>query len=115
MKKLILVVTEDKWFLSHRLPLARKARTEGYDVSVVTRVTSYREQIENYGFRVIPLGISRGGMRPLQEIDAIRELISIYRRERPDLVHHIGIKYIIYGTYAANRVGIKHIIAQQLS
>lgn len=110
MKKLILVVTEDKWVLTHRLPLAKKAAEQGYSVVVVTRVTKYKEEIERHGIRVIPSGISRGELRPLDEIKAILELVAIYKKERPAVVHHIGIKNILYGGLAARIVGVGSIV-----
>ncbi|HEX5515970.1 MAG TPA: glycosyltransferase family 1 protein, partial [Pseudolabrys sp.] len=36
--RLLYVVSEDWYFLSHRLPMARAARESGYDVHVATRV-----------------------------------------------------------------------------
>ena len=36
--RILYVVTEDWYFLSHRLPMARAAKEAGYEVHVATRL-----------------------------------------------------------------------------
>ncbi len=103
-KTIIYVVTEDWYFCSHRLPIARAARDAGMKVVVATHVTMHRERIVNEGFRLIPLKMRRRNNNPLRELAAIVEIFSIYRRERPDLVHHVALKPVLYGSIAARMV-----------
>ncbi len=100
-KKLLFFVTEDWYFCSHRLPLAVAARKAGYKVGVITRVVSHGNKIRDAGLKLIPLKLSRRGINPLAELRVISRLISIYRSERPDIVHHVALKPIIYGTIAS--------------
>lgn len=104
--KILYLVTEDWYFCSHRLPLACAARDEGYEVVVVTRVTSHGDEIVRNGLKLIPMGMRRRGQNPLYELSSIIELIKIYRRERPDLVHHVALKPVIYGSLAALVTGV---------
>ena len=98
--KVIYLVTEDWFFWSHRLPMARAARDAGFDVCVATKVTEHRELIEAEGFLVYPLSWRRrGGM--LGNLRAVFEIASLYRRERPDIVHHVALKPVIFGALAA--------------
>lgn len=99
--KLLYFVTEDWYFCSHRLPLAIAAKQAGYDVSVVTRVRSHGEQIESAGLKLIPLELSRRGSSPFAELKVIRRLVSIYRTEKPDIVHHVALKPVLYGSIAS--------------
>lgn len=101
MPRLLYFVTEDWYFCSHRLPLAIAARDQGFDVAVATRVNRDGARIEAAGLRVIPLGLSRRGFNPFKEIEFIRELVEIYRREKPDVVHHVAVKPVLYGSLAA--------------
>lgn len=103
MSKLLFLVTEDWYFCSHRLPLARAAKAAGFEVIVATRVNQERHAaaIAAEGFRLIPLGLRRGGHNPLRELLAIGEIARIYRRERPDIVHHVALKPVLYGSLAA--------------
>jgi glycosyltransferase involved in cell wall biosynthesis len=109
-KKLIFFITEDWYFCSHRLFLAVAAREAGYDVSVVTRVRSHGKQIRDAGLDLIPLDIARRGMNPLNELRILQRLLSIYRAEQPDLVHHVALKPVLYGGIAARLAGIPHIV-----
>ncbi|HLM38863.1 MAG TPA: glycosyltransferase family 1 protein, partial [Microvirga sp.] len=63
-RRLVFVVTEDWFFASHFLPMARAARELGLHVAVVTRVRSHREIIEALGARVIPLQAERSSLNP---------------------------------------------------
>jgi len=101
--KLLFVVTEDWYFVSHRLPLAVAAREAGFDVVVATRVGEHGETIRAAGIRLIPLGLSRRRGNPFQEIVT---LVRLYRRERPDIVHHVALKAVLYGALAARVAGV---------
>lgn len=108
--KLLFVVTEDWYFCSHRLPIAREAMKLGFEIVVATRVDCHREQIIKEGFRLIPLRLLRRSTNPFSELAAIMQLIRIYRRERPDIVHHVAMKPVLYGTLAARLSGVPHIV-----
>lgn len=100
--KLLFVVADDWYFLSHRLPLALAALREGFEVAVATRVGTQRQQIIDAGLRLIPLEhLKREKRSPINEFRAISELRRIYRREQPDIVHHIALKPVLYGNIAA--------------
>lgn len=96
--KLLFVVTEDWYFVSHRLPLAVAARAAGFEVTVATRVGAHGETIRAAGIHLIPLGLSRRSGNPFQEIAT---LVRLYRREQPDIVHHVALKAVLYGAFAA--------------
>lgn len=97
--KLLFVVTEDWYFHSHRLPLAMAAKARGLDVAIATRVHAHRELIEAQGIRVIPLEkLIRSSLNPFRELQAVVELYSVIGRERPDIVHSVAIKPVIYSS-----------------
>jgi glycosyltransferase involved in cell wall biosynthesis len=99
--KILYLVTEDWYFCMNRLPLAKAARAAGADVVVATRVDRHGVMIEAAGLRLVPLGWRRGGVHPWGELKALREIALTYRRERPDLIHHIALKPTIHGSLAA--------------
>ena len=79
--KLIFYVTEDWYFCSHRLPIARAARDAGMEVVVATRVDKHGPRIKSEGFTLVPLKMRRSGKNPLREIMAIVEILNIYQKE----------------------------------
>ena len=101
--KLLFVVTEDWYFVSHRLSLAMAAREAGYDVAVATRARQHVEMIQRAGVRVIPFELSRRVGNPVLEL---LRLLSLYRREHPDIVHHVALKPVFLGALAARLAGI---------
>ena len=108
--KLLFFVTEDWYFISHRLPIAIAAIKQGYDVTLVTRVSKYGETIRSKGIKLIPLKLSRGGINPVSELGVIFRLISIYRKEKPNIVHHVAVKPVLYGTIAAIFSKVPHVV-----
>jgi glycosyltransferase involved in cell wall biosynthesis len=99
--RLLYLITEDWYFWSHRLDLARAAREAGYDVIVATRVTDHGERIRGEGFQLEPLEMVRRSRNPFREVIAVAELVRLYRRIKPDVVHHVAMKPILYGSLAA--------------
>jgi glycosyltransferase involved in cell wall biosynthesis len=99
--KILFVVPDDWYFWSHRRPIASAALQNGYDVFVAARVDAFGEKIIEAGFRLIPLCLDRSSYSLFHELRTISELRNIYRREKPDIVHHIALKPILYGSMAA--------------
>ena len=109
-RKLMFVVTEDWYFVSHRLELAVAARQAGDDVVVATRVDRHGQRITDAGLTLCPVPFKRGGLNPLEELRTLMHLVRLYRREAPDIVHHVALKPVIYGSFVARRMGTKGIV-----
>jgi glycosyltransferase involved in cell wall biosynthesis len=99
--KLLFLVTEDWYFCSHRLPVARAARDAGFEVLVATRVREHGEQIRSEGFRLRPLAWRRRGDGIIGAGRAVAEIARLYRAEQPDIVHHVALKPVLFGAMAA--------------
>ncbi len=99
--RILYFVTEDWYFCSHRLAIARAAREAGMEVFVATHVTAHGEQILAEGFHLIPLHLRRQSLSPFTEIRVLVELFRTYRSVKPDLAHHVAMKPVIYGSLIA--------------
>jgi glycosyltransferase involved in cell wall biosynthesis len=77
---------------------------------VATRVAKHGERIRREGFRLVPIGLRRRSLAPWREAAAIAELLRLYRRERPDLVHHVAMKPVLYGSLAAALAGVPAVV-----
>lgn len=100
-KKLFIVVNVDWFFLSHRKDVALAAKGAGWDVTIVTADTGKLKDVEALGLKVINLPMSRSGMNIVEELKTLNWLRKLYKREKPDVVHHVGMKTILWGTLAA--------------
>ncbi len=99
--RVLYLVTEDWYFVSHRLGLARAVRDAGCDVTVVTRTRDHEDVIRREGFRLVSFLLPRSQFSLVSEIKSIINLVRVYRQERPDLVHHVALKPSLYGSLAA--------------
>lgn len=109
-RKILFLVTESWYFLSHRIELARACRDLGWEVVVATRV-SPSAPIDEPGIRVVPISMKRTGRRPLQELKTLWDLHRLFRRERPDIVHAVGLKPVLYGATVGRTAGVPHVVA----
>jgi len=111
-KRLLFLISEDWYFWSHRLSLARAAVAAGYEVALATRVSRYQAAIEQEGIRVFPLQwFERASTMPGRELATIVELLRIYRTFRPDIAHHVALKPVIYGALVARLTGVPAIVS----
>lgn len=111
MPRLIFVVTEDWYFISHRLPLAVAAQRCGFDVLVATRCGSHYQAIEDAGLRVVPFEMNRRGLNPMTLMREAFVLAAIYRRERPAIVHHVALRPVVVGGLAARMAGVSGVVS----
>ncbi len=101
MPKLFIVVNVDWFFLSHRKDIALSAQKRGYDVTIVTANTGKLKEIEKLGLKTIDLPMNRTRQSILKELYTCLFLYQLYKKERPDIVHHVGLKTILWGGLAA--------------
>jgi glycosyltransferase involved in cell wall biosynthesis len=110
MPKLLYLVTEDWFFVSHFLPMARAARAAGFEVVVATRLRAHRAPIEAEGFRTIALESERRSLGPLEIVRSVARMAAIVRAERPDIVHCIALRMVVLGGLAAKLAGARALV-----
>ena len=112
-QRTVLFVVNAAWFfLSHRLPLARAARENGYDVHVLTDVSTpgEAEALSREGLTVHHARIARGSINPFGDLRFILRAMRVMRLVAPALVHNVTVKPVLYGTLAARLVGAPCIV-----
>jgi glycosyltransferase involved in cell wall biosynthesis len=100
-RRVLIVVNDAAFFLSHRLALALGARDAGFDVHVATPRDAASPQIVAHGLSFHPIPLSRRGTSPVAELSTLAALVKLYRSVEPDLVHHVTAKAILWGGLAA--------------
>ncbi len=111
MLKIAFLVTEDWYFVSHRLELGIATKKAGHEVLVITRCRDHAKAIRSTGLRVLPLDMDRSGLSPLGLIREILQVVRIYLSERPDIVHHVALRPVLVGGIAARLLGIKNVVS----
>ena len=111
-KRLLLNVNVAWFFLSHRLAIARAARDAGFDVHVAADISSDEEvtAVRKEGLTFHRVRLSRGGLLSARDFGYVAQLTNVMRHVRPDLIHNITAKPIVYGTLVARALGIPGIL-----
>jgi mannose/cellobiose epimerase-like protein (N-acyl-D-glucosamine 2-epimerase family)/glycosyltransferase involved in cell wall biosynthesis len=99
--RVIYLVTEDWYFISHRLPMARAARNAGFEVHVATRIDRHGAAIKAEGFHLHPVAWRRGSLDPRDLVRTVHEVRKLYRQLKPDLAHHVALSAAVVGSLAA--------------
>jgi glycosyltransferase involved in cell wall biosynthesis len=108
--KLLFVCNNPAFFADQHMHLAEAARASGHTVLVAAPEWPGAERIRRSGFAFLPIHMDRGGLRPAADLQSVRELVRLYRVTAPDLVYHITLKPILYGTMAARLAGVPGVI-----
>lgn len=110
-KTILFVVNDAAFFLSHRLVLAEAARDAGHKVEIATGASPATAKIRELGFAFHELPLSRSGLNPLAELASLGALYKLFRKVRPDLVHLVTIKPVLYGGVAARLARVPAVVA----
>jgi glycosyltransferase involved in cell wall biosynthesis len=103
-------VPDARFFLTHRLSLALAAKARGFDVHVATPKGDSVERIKAAGLSWHRVRFGALRRKPWSDLLSLAGLMFLYRRLRPDLVHHVTFKAILYGTLAARLNGVPSVV-----
>lgn len=106
-RRLLFLVTEDWYFLAHRLPMARAAKAAGFEVHVATRLRDGKAAIEKEGFVPHALGWSRGSLSPFGNSSAVFEIRRLLKELAPEILHNVSLKPTLLGGTAS--LGLKQL------
>lgn len=110
-KKILFVVNAPEFFISHRLQLAVAAQKAGYEVHIASAHGAAVSQIEAEGFHHHAVSFARSGQNPLVELRTLVSLVKLFRQIKPDLVHLITIKPVLYGGLAARLSQVQGVVS----
>lgn len=110
-KKIMFVVNVDWFFCSHRLPIGLEAIKSGYQVHIACAITNRQHQLAEMGFIVHPLKITRGNLGLLSNISTFTEIYTLFLTVKPDLVHLVTIKPILFGGIAARLAKVSAVVS----
>ena len=99
--RLLYVVSEDWYFLAHRLPMARAARDAGYEVHVATRVVDGGKAIRAEGFKLHPIPFKRGRVAIFSALNTVFTLRRLHHNITPTIAHHVALQSVIFGSLAS--------------
>lgn len=110
MARILFVVNNPAFFLSHRVKIALAAKEAGYDVHVATMPGEAVKIIQAHGFIHHELQMSRSGTNPVNELRTIMGMYRLFKAVHPDLVHLVTIKPVLYGGIAARLARVPAVV-----
>ena len=110
-RRILFLVNSPAFFVSHRLPLAIAAKEEGYDVHVATMPGKSINRISSAGLTHHVLPLTRSGRNPLKELLVFAAIYKLFCQLKPNLVHLVTIKPVLYGGLAARLAGVPGVVA----
>lgn len=106
--RVLYVINNAAFFVSHRLVLALEARRRGFKVSLLsgqagseTMESSAESVLMEAGIRHIRVPFTSAGVNPLRELLALACMIWHVLRLSPDLIHCASPKGLLYGGLVA--------------
>ncbi len=96
-KKIIFLVNLDSFFISHRLPLAKKLTQVGYEVHIATEFTKFKKYLKRLGFKTHNINFKRNSISVINFSIAFLQILNLFLKVKPDIVHLISAKAIILG------------------
>ncbi len=109
--RILYVVNSLDFFVSHRLGIAKAALYQGFDVHLAAAAGADAHAIEMLGIRYHPIPLTRSGKNLLQELKTLWKLWRLFRSLKPDLVHLVTIKPVLYGGIMARFAKVPGVVA----
>jgi glycosyltransferase involved in cell wall biosynthesis len=94
--KLLYFVSEDEYFISHKIEQVQEAIKKNIDVLVVTKFKKKEELILNAGFKTKHLDFDRKSLNPVKEFFCILKLAVIIFKYKPNIIQANALKPILY-------------------
>jgi len=110
MPKILLVANTDWYLYNFRYALMHALRERGDAVVLVSPPGAFAPRLQVEGFRWMKWPLGRRSIAPWSEARSLWALVRLYRRERPDIVHHHTIKAVFYGSLAAWLTGVPYVV-----
>jgi len=106
-RRLLFLVNEALFFTTHRMSVARAARAAGIDVHVAAPYDPvFVKVIQDNGFPYHGIPLRRGSRSPFGELRLFFAVARVIKAVKPDLVHNVAMKPVIWGGLAARLLGV---------
>ncbi len=110
--RLLYVINDLAFLISHRLPVALAAVEAGYEVHIAAPVDIASErELAGSGLHLHRLGMHRHKTNPVAEFRSFWEIYRTFRRLKPDIVHLVTIKPVLYGGIAARLARVPSVVS----
>jgi len=99
--KIVLFANTDWYLYNFRLPLIKSLISQGNQVVVIAPEGYYSKKIENEGIKVVCLRFKRTQTNIFNELGLVLELVRIFFKIKPDLIHVFTLRVVFHAAVAA--------------
>lgn len=111
MPRLLILVNKPDFFISHRLPIAIEAKKQGYEVHIASSEAECVSTIIRQGLIHHAIPLSRSGTNLFSEIKTFFSVLLLLWKLKPDILHLVTIKPVLYGGIAARLAPVKFVVS----
>ncbi len=110
--RLLFVLNEALFFTTHRMPIALAAKAAGAEIHVAApHDAPYVQMIEAAGLTFHHIPLQRSGLAVGGELKLIWALARLIRTVKPDLMHCVTMKPVLYGGALARLLGVRSLVS----
>lgn len=106
--KLLFIVNQAEFFISHRLPIAIAAKNNGYEVHIACADSPKIKYLTNLDFKVHKLKLKRSSI--LSIFFEFFEIYNLLKTIKFDMLHLVTIKPVLIGGIVARLANIKAVV-----
>lgn len=108
--RIVFFANTDWYLYNFRLSTAARLQARGAEVVMLSPPGEFGPRFADHGIRWITLKMDRASLNPLREAFTLKELATVLRRERPQLIHNFTVKCAVYGALAARLAGVPAVV-----
>ena len=110
MSHRLLIVANTSWYLyNFRFGLINELLARQYEVFILAPKDEFSDKLKRNGCQYIQLEMDNKGLNPINDFIMKTRLSEIYREVNPDLILHYTVKPVLYGSMAAEKLGIQFV------
>ncbi len=114
-RKILYVINNINFFISHRLEIALEAAKKGYDISIVcgkedTNNLNDLKRLKNLGIEIKYCAYQSTGLNPFRELKGLLQAYKYTKSFKPDIIHCISPKGILYGGILSLSIKIRKVV-----
>ena len=94
--KLLYFVSEDEYFVTHKLAQALEAKKKNFNVVVLTKLNKFKKKIESLGIKTLNFNLDRKSINPITNFLLVVKLYNIIKKEKPGIIQSNALKPILY-------------------
>jgi len=108
--KVTVVSPKNRTVYNFRGDLIQEIIARGHEVLVTGPNRIDVDKIEALGAKFVEIPMEKNGLNPMSDLKYKDALYQLFKAEKPDVVFGYTSKPVIYGSMAAKKAGVKHIV-----